>query len=100
VGSVNVEGPLAGGASYTQTVTASLPGVLPGAYKVLVRSDILNQVPESNEVNNFGASLAGVSVDAEALALGTPAAESTVGCAPGATRCSRNWCRRKSWAAR
>jgi subtilase family serine protease len=77
-GSVDVSGPLNGGASYTRTLTAPLPGVLPGTYKVLVRSDILNQIPESDDANNLGASLAGVELDAEALTLGV-AANGTLG---------------------
>ncbi len=65
-------GPLAGGASYTHEVTAPLPGVLPGEYHVILRTDILNQIPESDETNNIGASLDRVDIDAQLLPLDEP----------------------------
>ena len=70
-GSVQVHGPLDGGTSYTRTITAALPGVTPGAYHVIVRSDILNTVVESNNGNNIGGSLDDVQIDVAQLALGT-----------------------------
>ena len=57
---------------YTNTLTAPLPGVIPGDYHVIVRSDILNHIPESDEANNLGATLNSVAVDVEPLTLGTP----------------------------
>lgn len=74
VGRVAVSADVAGGGSYTRTLTAPLPGVLPGEYRVIVRSDITNRLPESDEGNNLAASLDRVALDAEALTLGTPAA--------------------------
>lgn len=67
---------LAAGASATWNVTASLPGVVPGQYRVLVHTDVRNQLRESNEDNNVGVSPDRVLVDASLLALGTPAAGS------------------------
>lgn len=49
-----------------------IPGVNLGNYSVIVRSDIRNQVPEVNESNNTGISSSQVTLDVEALALGTP----------------------------
>ncbi|MEF7616672.1 CARDB domain-containing protein [Aquincola sp. MAHUQ-54] len=72
-GTVQHNGPVAGGASYTEALTAALPGLTPGNYRVIVRSDILNTIAESNEGNNVSASLDAVAIDVETLALGTPA---------------------------
>jgi len=55
--------------SYAETFTGRLPGVLPGDYHVILRTDIRNHVRESNEQNNVAASLERASVDAEALVL-------------------------------
>lgn len=63
-------GTVAGGSSYAGSVTAALPGLTPGSYKVIIRSDIRNYIPESDETNNIGASLVGVALDVEELALG------------------------------
>lgn len=67
------EGDLLANASYTQTVTATLPGLFPGDYRIIVRSDILNQIVESNEANNIRATLDALSLDVQALALGIAA---------------------------
>ncbi|MEZ6132743.1 MAG: CARDB domain-containing protein [Planctomycetaceae bacterium] len=72
-GRVRHVGNVAGGTSYTESLTAALPGVLPGDYHVIIRSDILNHIPESDEANNIGASLDQVSLDAEELLLEVPA---------------------------
>ncbi|MBD2169240.1 DUF4114 domain-containing protein [Calothrix membranacea FACHB-236] len=63
---------LESGESYSKTVNAALPGVLPGNYHVIIRSDIRNNVPELDESNNLGASLDQFALDAELLELGTP----------------------------
>ncbi len=49
-----------------------LPGVVPGNYKAIVRSDIRNNLVEGNETNNLKASLDRFATDAPALVLGTP----------------------------
>ena len=41
------------GAHYTAKVTAEIPPVVPGQYYVIVRSDILNDVRETDEMNNL-----------------------------------------------
>jgi RHS repeat-associated protein len=69
---VDVNELLAGNASYTKTATGPLPGFIGGDYYVIVRSDIMNQIPESNEANNLNVSLDTTRIDVEALALGTP----------------------------
>ncbi|MCX5951905.1 MAG: DUF6531 domain-containing protein, partial [Cyanobacteria bacterium] len=69
---VSQTGPVAGGGSYSKTVAATLPGVATGDYYVIVRSDIRNYIPESNEANNLKASLDDFAVDVESLELGTP----------------------------
>jgi hypothetical protein len=65
---------LAAGAGYTGTLTAIVPGVAPGAYYVLLRTNILNTFPEPNLADNLSASAAQVAIDAPALTLGTPTA--------------------------
>ena len=72
-GRVEHSGGLDSGASYSASLTAPLPGVLPGDYHVIVRSDIRNHIRESNEVNNIGASLDQVDVTVEELTLGVMA---------------------------
>ncbi|MBD2281359.1 CARDB domain-containing protein, partial [Aphanizomenon flos-aquae] len=59
------------GGSYSKTVTAPLPGLAIGDYHLIIRSDIRNQIFESNEANNLKASLDQVDVDVESLTLGT-----------------------------
>ena len=71
-GKVEISGPLAGNASYTKTASGALPGLIGSDYYVIVRSDIFNQIPESNEANNLKVSLDTTRMDVEVLALGTP----------------------------
>ncbi len=63
---------VAANTSYTSTLSAPLPGVLPGNYKVIIRSDIRNNLVENNEANNLKASLNAFATDAPALTLGIP----------------------------
>lgn len=72
IGKVTHTGDVAPGASYTETLTTRLPGVLPGDFKVIIRSDIRNQVPENNKINNIGASIDKISMSVPLLTLGTP----------------------------
>ncbi len=58
---------------YQGMVTAPLPGVLPGEHHIIVRSDIRNAVPESDEVNNFRASLERFQISVPELVVGTAA---------------------------
>jgi subtilase family serine protease len=70
---VQHQGGVAARDSYSATVTAPLPGVLPGDYHVIVRTDIRNNLPESNEDNNLSASIDQTAVDAPSLDLGVAA---------------------------
>ena len=65
-------GDINGGESYSETVTAPLPGVLPGDYQVILRSDIRNNIQESSDENNVGASLDTFVIDAAVLQLDVP----------------------------
>ena len=58
------------GDSYTKTVTAPLPGVVPGDYQVIIRSDVRNTIVEADDANNLGASLEQFTLDVESLELG------------------------------
>jgi hypothetical protein len=71
-GRVNHFGDVQGNSSYSETLTAPLPGVVPGNYYLIVRSDIRNYILESNESNNIGASVNTAAIDADSLALGVP----------------------------
>ena len=51
------------------SLTAPLPGVIPGEYHIIIRTDIRNQIPESDLSNNIGASLDDVTIDFEQLEL-------------------------------
>ncbi|MEX2307284.1 MAG: CARDB domain-containing protein [Pirellulales bacterium] len=77
-GRVHHQGGVLAGASYTEMLTAPLPGVLPGNYHVIVRSDIRNHIAEADENNNVGGSLNQFSVDAAVLQLGV-SADGTLG---------------------
>jgi len=72
-GRVDHSGGLAAGASYAETLTKPVPGLAPGQYHVIIRSDIRNNLPESNEGNNIGVSLDRAEVDAPVLRLGVAA---------------------------
>ena len=65
-------GDVGAGGTYSATLTAPLPGVVPGNYKVIVRSDIRNNLVEADETNNLEASLDRFAIDAPSLILGTP----------------------------
>ncbi|MEN5036762.1 calcium-binding protein [Pseudomonas sp. TWI929] len=69
---VDTHGPVNGGSFYTETATGEMPGLLPGDYYVIVRSDIRNQQTETNEANNQLVSTATVHVDVPTLTPGTP----------------------------
>lgn len=73
---VSQSGFLAVGDSRTNTVSAPAPGVLPGNYRVIIRTDVVNQVPETNELNNITATLDQVASQVDALELGVPTTNS------------------------
>lgn len=61
------------GRTYTMSATVTLPGVLPGDYRYIVRCNSDNAVFEGiNASNNARASSATVAMDLPALALGVP----------------------------
>ncbi|MBE9168127.1 tandem-95 repeat protein [Pleurocapsales cyanobacterium LEGE 06147] len=68
---VRVYDSLDSGESYSRTVNASLPGVASGDYHVIVRSDIRNNVYESEEDNNSEVSAETINIDTELLELGS-----------------------------
>ncbi|GAG53476.1 unnamed protein product, partial [marine sediment metagenome] len=49
-----------------------MPPVVPGDYHIIVRTDIRNNVRESNETNNSGTSAETIAVDVIELTLGVP----------------------------
>jgi hypothetical protein len=78
LGRVSQTQDLAPAASYTGTLTAPLPGVAPGSYYVIVRSNILNTLPELTLDNNLSASQTELAIDAPALTLSV-ATDGTLG---------------------
>ncbi|MCL1475465.1 CARDB domain-containing protein [Argonema antarcticum] len=72
VGRVQHFGDVPSAGTYSETLTAPLPGVVPGDYYVMVRNDIRNSILESNEQNNAEASVGQIAVDASHLELGIP----------------------------
>src|SRR5205823_3298831 len=64
-------GTLAPNGTYTLTLNTTLPPVTPGAYRVIVRADIFNQVYEREfEGNNRAASADTLEVSVPEIALG------------------------------
>jgi subtilase family serine protease len=70
---VTHRGDVPGGSSYTETAEGPLPGVAPGEYHLIVRSDIRGSIPELDESNNIAASLDQVEMDVAVLVLGEAA---------------------------
>src|SRR5262249_11473429 len=60
------------GDSYKATLTAKLPPLLPGSYRVIVRTDIYNEVYDADRANNTAASPGAFQVDVGKLTLGVP----------------------------
>ena len=61
------------GDSYTGTLTATLPPVLPGSYRIIVRADVYNDIYEgANENNNDRASTDALTVSVPTLTVGVP----------------------------
>ena len=72
LGTVQQTQNLAPGASYSGTFNGTLPGVAPGSYYVILRTNILDSLQEQNLSDNQSASSSQTSIDALALTLGTP----------------------------
>nr|NIP85463.1 APHP domain-containing protein [Planctomycetales bacterium] len=61
------------GEAYTSTLTTTLPPARPGAYRIIVRTDIFNQVfEEEGEANNRAPSAGTLDVTVDPLQLGVP----------------------------
>ena len=73
LGQVSQSRDLAPGQGYTGTLTAQLPGVAPGNYYVILRTNILDNFPETNLTNNESVSSTQVAIDALPLTLGVAA---------------------------
>ncbi|MGD0656237.1 MAG: CARDB domain-containing protein, partial [Thermoguttaceae bacterium] len=63
---------LAVGSSYGASTSAALPGVAPGNYYIIVRTDIRNNVRESDETNNKRTSSQTINMDVPMLTSGVP----------------------------
>jgi hypothetical protein len=74
LGTVGQTQDLAPGQSYTGTLTTPLPTIAPGSYYVILRTNILQNIPETNFNNNLSVSAAQVAIDSPALSLDTPTA--------------------------
>jgi hypothetical protein len=78
IGRVQFEAPAGGllpGVSYALSFTGTLPPAKPGAYRVIVRTDIFNEVYEGlNESNNRTPSAETMELTVDALQLGVPLA--------------------------
>ncbi|MCU0870895.1 MAG: putative Ig domain-containing protein, partial [Pirellulaceae bacterium] len=73
LGRVEFSGELTTGQTYTAHLEANLPPAVPGAYRILVRTDIFNQVYEEvGDANNTTASAETVAVSVDELLLGVP----------------------------
>ncbi len=72
LGQVTSPGAVAAGASYQETVTASVPALLPGQYFVIVQADSGDVVPDTNRGESTLASSAAISVTVPSLSIGTP----------------------------
>jgi len=59
--------------TYTLSLTTTMPPAAPGSYRVIVRTDIFNQVHEGiNETNNRTASASNLTVAVDELVIGAP----------------------------
>lgn len=70
LGQVTRQGDLTAQGTYTQTLTTTVPGLLPGQYHVLVEADNRQFVADANPANNVAAAPSPVRVDIPALTLG------------------------------
>ena len=71
VGRVTHNGVLGGNASYSDSLTAPLPGSRPGQYRVIVVADSQGRSPDSDRTNNSAAG-GPIALDVTALTSGVP----------------------------
>ena len=76
IGRVHHQGDVPHAQSYTESLIAAVPAVIPGDYYVIVRTDILNDIRELNDSNNTGVSVGTVHIQGHQLAVGTAVEES------------------------
>ncbi len=72
LGRVPHTGGLASLAAYTETLNASLPGVVDRSYDIIVVADSGLQVPDVDRANNTGVTASGLPIRSPALTFGTP----------------------------
>lgn len=61
---------IAPGESRSFTHSATIPGVVPGDYFVFVRTDVFNNIPETDEANNLAVSLSAIPITIQTINLG------------------------------
>ncbi len=64
---------------YTETVSAKVPAVVPGNYHIIVRTDLLDDIRETDNDNNTAASSEAFTVEGRPLALGEAGLEHSLG---------------------
>ena len=74
IGRVQHVGDVPHAASYSETLTANVPGLVPGDYYVIVRTDIRDDLRELDETNNTGVSATTFTVEGRELTPGLAAA--------------------------
>jgi RHS repeat-associated protein len=72
IGRIEHTGDVAGGASYSESLTAPLPAAVGVVYHVIVVVDSRGLLPDSARVNNQAASLGVIQVQVPVLTLGQP----------------------------
>ncbi|MGX9354808.1 putative Ig domain-containing protein [Roseobacteraceae bacterium S113] len=73
LGRATTSGPLAPGESRTLSIQTTMPAATPGGYRVIVRTDIFNQIHEDvGEANNTAASADTIDTRVDELLIGTP----------------------------
>ena len=72
LGYVQHTGGIVAGGSYTATLAAQLPGLVPGTYYAIVKTNVRDNQPESNLANNTGVSSNTIQANLPTLTLGTP----------------------------
>jgi RHS repeat-associated protein len=73
IGRVDHHGDVAGHTSYSETLTAPVPGVVPGDYYIAVVADSRGLIPDVNRLNNILVSSQTVHISVPVLALGATA---------------------------
>ena len=73
MGRVTHTGDLSAGQAYTSSLTANIPAINPGQYRIIVKTDVQNRVYEGdNEGNNQTVSTTPLNLTVDLLQLGVP----------------------------